>query len=184
MWTKSDSIDSIRFSKKDREDLLHEGWNELNLDNYGVYHIQDNRNDVDLAFSLVRQDNDLSIRVEGDNMSVDGNINTLSLLMYILPKHNQTTIQIDCPIQSYSGIVISIILILIFRKQIQIAFLSKLKQKRIKKGNIDLLSEMIFKHIIQNTHIPVVSHSHSLHQRSIQIQPSKTVYSLKQRIFK
>ena len=139
MWTKSDSIDSTRFSKKDREDLLHEGWNELNLDNYGVYHIQDNRNDVDLAFSLVRQDNDLSIRVEGDNMSVDGNINTLSLLMYILPKHNQTTIQIDCPIQSYSGIVISIILILIFRKQIQIAFLSKLKQKRIKKGNIDLL---------------------------------------------
>lgn len=139
MWTKSDSIDSLRFSKKDREDLLREGWNELNVDNYGVYHIQDNRNDVDLAFSLVRQDNDLSIRVEGDNMSVDGNINTLSLLMYILPKHNQTTIQIDCPIQSYSGIVIAIIVILIFRKQIQIAFLSKLKQKRIKKGNIDLL---------------------------------------------
>ena len=116
MWTKSDSIDSLRFSKKDREDLLREGWNELNVDNYGVYHIQDNRNDVDLAFSLVRQDNDLSIRVEGDNMSVDGNINTLSLLMYILPKHNQTTIQIDCPIQSYSGIVIAIIVILIFRK--------------------------------------------------------------------
>ena len=76
MWTKSDSIDSTRFSKKDREDLLHEGWNELNLDNYGVYHIQDNRNDVDLAFSVVRQDNDLSIRVEGDNMSVEGNSNS------------------------------------------------------------------------------------------------------------
>lgn len=105
MWTRSDNISSLRFSKRDREELLRDGWNEFNADDYGTYRIQDVRNDVNLVFSIVRQDNDISIRIEGDSVSIGENTNSLSFLVYVYPKTENSVFQIDCPVSSFSGIV-------------------------------------------------------------------------------
>lgn len=109
MWARCDSVSSLRFSKRDREELLHEGWNDFNADDYGVYRIQDLRNDVNLVFSIVRQDNDLSIRIEGDDLSIGENNNVISLIMYALPKTNSSSFHVDCPYSTHSGIVLIVI---------------------------------------------------------------------------
>lgn len=105
MWTKSDNSSSLRFSKRDRTDLLRDGWNEFNADDFGTYRIQDVRNDVNLVFSIIRQDNDIAIRIEGDSVSIGENTNSLSLLIYMVPKRDQSTFLFNCPYSSYSGIV-------------------------------------------------------------------------------
>lgn len=105
MWAQCDSIASLRFSKRDREDLLRDGWNEFNADDYGTYRIQDIRNDVNLVFSIVRQDADISIRIEGDRLSIGESHTSLSIIVFIHPKSNQSSFQIDCPVSIHSGIV-------------------------------------------------------------------------------
>ena len=105
MWTRSDNSSSLRFSKRDRADLLRNGWNEFNADDFGTYRIQDVRNDVNLVFSIIRQDNDIAIRIEGDSVSIGENTNSISLLIYMVPKSEQSSFHFNCPYSSYSGIV-------------------------------------------------------------------------------
>ena len=105
MWSKSDNISSLRFSKMDRDNLIREGWTEFNADNYGSYRIQDVRNDVNLIFSVIREDNDLSFRIEGDSVSMGENNQSLTLLFYMYPKAANSSFKIDCPSSAYSGIV-------------------------------------------------------------------------------
>lgn len=102
----AENITSLRFSKDSAHGIKQAGWNEYNADDYGTYRVEDEENNVILTIRLIREENDIVFRVEGDTMEDQPSATTLSLFMFFIPHFEKVSFSVKEPISLHSGIVI------------------------------------------------------------------------------
>ena len=106
----AENITSLRFSKESAHNIKQAGWSEYNADDYGVYRVEDEENNVVLTIRLIREDNDVVFRVEGDTIKDEPFPRALSLFLFFIPHSEKASFSVEEPISLHSGIVVLSIL--------------------------------------------------------------------------
>lgn len=106
----AENITSLRFSKESAHNIKQAGWGEYNADDYGVYRVEDEENNVVLTIRLIREDNDVVFRVEGDTIKDEPFPRALSLFLFFIPHSEKASFSVEEPISLHSGIVVLSIL--------------------------------------------------------------------------
>ena len=102
----AENITSLRFSKESAHNIKQAGWDEYNADDYGVYRVEDEENNVVLTIRLIREDNDVVFRVEGDTIKDEPFPRALSLFLFFIPHSEKASFSVEEPISLHSGIVV------------------------------------------------------------------------------
>ena len=76
------------------------------MDDYGCFRVKDDLNQVQLAFSFIRQENDIVFRVEGDSLDDSRPPSNITLLHYSHNPYQNDTISIKSHISPSYGLVI------------------------------------------------------------------------------
>lgn len=106
MWFEGGNVHSLRSTKEFIDGLDKYGWEEFNMEDYGCFRVKDDLNQVQLAFSLIRQENDIVFRVEGDSLDDSRPPSNITLLHYSYNPYQNNTISIKTSVSSSYGIVI------------------------------------------------------------------------------
>lgn len=106
MWFEGGNVQALRSTKEDIDGLDKYGWEEYNMEDYGCYRVTDNLNQVQLAFSLIRQENDIVFRVEGDSLDDSRPPSNITLLHYSYNPYQNNTVSIKSSVSPSYGIVI------------------------------------------------------------------------------
>ena len=106
MWMNASSVSSLRFSKTKGEGIKQFGWNEYNADDYGSFRVEDESNGLVLSIRLLRQDNDIVFRIEGDTVESRSIPTNVSLFMFLIPPSPASCFSVKTPLSSHAGIVV------------------------------------------------------------------------------
>lgn len=106
MWFEGSNVESLRSTKEFVDGVEKYGWEEYNMDDYGCFRVKDVKNQVNLVFSFVRQENDIVLRVEGESLDESRNPSNITLLHYAHNPYLNNTVSIRTSISDSDGIVI------------------------------------------------------------------------------
>ena len=98
-------VSSLRFSKTKSEGIKQFGWNEYNADDYGAFRMEDESNGLVLSIRLLRQDNDIVFRVEGDTVDGRSTPTDVSLFMFLIPHSPTSSFSVKTPLSFHAGMV-------------------------------------------------------------------------------
>lgn len=105
MWFEGSHIDQLRSTKEKHEGIDRYNWEEYNMENYGCFRIKDDANHVKLSFSLVRQDDDLVMRVSGEAIDKTDPPANLTLLHFVQNPYVDDAVSIGDAVSRESGLV-------------------------------------------------------------------------------
>ena len=105
MWFEGSHIDQLRATKDKHEGIDRYNWEEYNMEDYGCFRIKDYANHVKLSFSLVRQDDDLVVRVSGEAIDKTDPPANLTLLHFVQNPYVDDAVSIGDAVSRESGLV-------------------------------------------------------------------------------
>lgn len=126
MWFEGRNVESLRSTKEFVDGVEKYGWEEYNMDDYGCFRVKDVKNQVNLVFSFVRQENDIVLRVEGESLEESSNPSNITLLHYAHNPYLNNTVLIRSSISDSYGIVVLTHSLSLHRNPRRIPFSSQL----------------------------------------------------------
>lgn len=105
MWFEGSHVNQLRSTKEKHEGIDRYNWEEYNMEDYGVFRIKDDANRVKLSFSLVRQEDDLVVRVSGEAIDKKDPPANLTLLHFVQNPYVDDAVSIGESVSRESGLV-------------------------------------------------------------------------------